>query len=86
MKESHQANRERCRMDGECFGRVLRPSKGVLRNIGKIREAVLLQPRWPEMVTFEEMNINLPDEHLGESMMRLLSYVMQSQEKKRLLK
>jgi hypothetical protein len=69
----------------ECFGKVLRPSKRVLKNIGKIREAVLLQSRWPEMVTFEEMNVNLPDEHTGESMMRHLYSFMQSQEKKRLL-
>ncbi len=69
----------------ECFEEYLQPSRRVLSYVGKIREAVWLHPRWPEMVTFEEMNIPSPDEHLGQSMMRHPYSFMQSQEKKRLL-
>jgi hypothetical protein len=38
----------------ELFGRWLRPSKSESEIVASIRESQFLEPRWPEMVTFEE--------------------------------
>lgn len=45
----------------ELFGRLLRPGKAVRQRVGAIREFILSIVRWPEMITFEEMNLAIPD-------------------------
>lgn len=45
----------------ELFGRLLRPGKAVRQQVGAIREFILSIVRWPEMITFEEMNLPVPD-------------------------
>lgn len=44
----------------ELFRPLLRPGPKELATIKKIRESVLFTPRWPEMVTYEEMNLPPP--------------------------
>ena len=45
----------------ELFARILRPGKSVQRRIAAVRNCILSRVRWPEMVTFEEMNLPVPD-------------------------
>jgi len=47
----------------EFFGKFLRPPKEVSDTIAEIRKTVFLESRWPEMVTFEEMNIKVPQDN-----------------------
>jgi hypothetical protein len=44
----------------EFFNSTLRPTAKVKSSIAKMREGILLKPRWPEMITFEEMNLKVP--------------------------
>jgi hypothetical protein len=44
----------------EFFSKYFRPDKHVSEIINNIRKEVIMSPRWPEMVTFEEMNIRPP--------------------------
>ncbi len=44
----------------EFFGQFLRPGKEEERAVAEIRKYLLLVCRWPEMVTFEEMNLPVP--------------------------
>lgn len=45
----------------EFFGRQLRPGREIKKTISEIRKSILMKPRWPEMVTFEEMNLEVPE-------------------------
>jgi hypothetical protein len=45
----------------ELLGRFLRPDKDAKRRVEAIRDSILSVVRWPEMITFEEMNIPVPD-------------------------
>lgn len=65
----------------ELFSRFLRPDIIVQPKIDDIRNLILSHVRWPEMVTFEEMNIPVPD--LGP-IINALSVVL-AQESKSLL-
>jgi len=65
----------------ELFARFLRPHKNVKRRIDAIRHSILSVVRWPEMITFEEMNIPVPDPGI---MINALSIVL-SRQAKRLL-
>jgi hypothetical protein len=44
----------------EFFGQVLRPGSKVMKSVAEIRKTLLFTPRWPEMVTYEEMNLRPP--------------------------
>jgi hypothetical protein len=46
----------------EFFGSVLRPSPKERSRVDEIRRYVLYKRRWPEMLTFEEMNVAAPAE------------------------
>jgi hypothetical protein len=45
----------------EFFGGMLRVGKATAENVSQLREYLLMQSRWPEMVTFEEMNVKVPE-------------------------
>ena len=65
----------------ELFARFLRPGKTIKPRIDDIRNSILSIIRWPEMVTFEEMNIPVPKPNI---LVNALSVVV-SQESKKLL-
>jgi len=67
----------------ESFGRTLRPNKKVVKIVSEIRKEIILEPRWPEMLTFEEMNLKPPDD---SPILRLLLSAVQARETKSLLK
>ncbi|MGH2373899.1 MAG: hypothetical protein ACRDIC_10600 [bacterium] len=62
----------------ELFRRLLRPGKDVLKRVDAIRDAILSVVRWPEMITFEEMNLPVPDAGI---LINALSVVMQRESK-----
>lgn len=66
----------------EFFRAVLRPGAKENLVIKKIREQVLSVPRWPEMVTFEEMNQKPPE---NERIARLIVTYVQAATRKRLI-
>jgi hypothetical protein len=66
----------------EFFGRHLRPPSKVSKIVAKIRHDLILEPRWPEMVTFEEMNLKPPGD---APIMRILFSAIQAQETKKLI-
>lgn len=66
----------------EFFSSILKPSVSEMRIVGKIREGVLFSPRWPEMVTFEEMNQKLPE---GGQTMNMIVSALQAASRKRLI-
>ncbi len=66
----------------ELLFRFLRPDKKTKLLVGEIRQSILKRPRWPEMITFEEMNVSPPK----ISVMQIALSLMQSETKKYLLK
>lgn len=44
----------------EFFPEWLKPTKSVTKTVRTLRGQLVMQNRWPEMVTFEEMNIQVP--------------------------
>lgn len=66
----------------EFFGRFLRPSLAVSRRVAGIRKELLLAPRWPEMVTFEEMNLEPPKTNI---ILETFLAVVESERRKRLI-
>lgn len=66
----------------EFFGRFLRPGAKVTGRVGEIRKELLLAPRWPEMVTFEEMNLKPPKTNL---ILETLLAIIESEKRKRLI-
>jgi hypothetical protein len=66
----------------EFFGSVLRPTAKERAIVDKIREAVLFEARWPEMVTFEEMNQKAP---AGGDTLRMVVSALQAASRKRLI-
>jgi hypothetical protein len=66
----------------EFFSAVLRPSAKERAIVDKIREDVLFTPRWPEMVTYEEMNQKPPSD--GQTV-RMLASAFQAVTRKRLI-
>jgi hypothetical protein len=89
-KNFHPYFEEYCRLYGafmfclyfEFFVSVLRPSPTDHAIIAEIRQHVLFTPRWPEMVTFEEMNQKPPE---GGQMLRMLVSAFQSAIRPRLI-
>ena len=89
-KSFHQYFLEYCSLYGafmfclyfEFFGAVLRPGARERAIIGKLREQVLFTPRWPEMVTFEEMNLEPPKE--GRTLQMIVS-ALQAVSRRRLI-
>jgi uncharacterized protein DUF5677 len=66
----------------EFFGRFLKPGSSITKTISEIRKAVFLESRWPEMVTFEEMNLPMPEDNfLG----RIILSVMQAESNNRFI-
>ena len=66
----------------EFFRSVLRPQAKEKLIVEKIREQVLSMPRWPEMVTYEEMNQRPPED--GRIARLIVTYV-QAASRKRLI-
>lgn len=66
----------------EFFAYVLRPSAAERAIVSEIRQYVLLTHRWPEMVTFEEMNQKPPK---GGQMFRILVSAFQAASRPRLI-
>jgi hypothetical protein len=66
----------------EFFGSLLRPSARQRAVIDEIRRHVLFTPRWPEMVTFEEMNQRPPK---GGEAVRMMVSAVQATSRKRLI-
>lgn len=66
----------------EFFGKFLKPGPKVTRIVNEIRKELLLEQRWPEMVTFEEMNLKPPEPNI---LMQTLFLVMESEKRKRLI-
>jgi Family of unknown function (DUF5677) len=66
----------------EFFGTVLRPTSKERAIVSKIREGVLYTARWPEMVTFEEMNQKPPP---GGETFRMIVSALQAVSRKRLI-
>lgn len=56
----------------EYFGRFLRPGAENQQIVAALREDIVMQSRWPEMVTFEEMNLELPKGNLLEIIGRVI--------------
>ncbi len=56
----------------EYFGRFLRPGTANQSLVAALRKDILMRSRWPEMVTFEEMNVELPDTNPFEIVGRLI--------------
>jgi hypothetical protein len=89
-KNFHPYFEEYCRLYGaflfclyfEFFGSVLRPTSTEREVISEIRHCVLFTPRWPEMVTFEEMNQKPPE---GGQMFRMLVSAFQAAARPRLI-
>ena len=65
----------------EFFRKVLGLNAEALEAVGEIRKSLLLESRWPEMVTFEEMNLEPPKTGILE----FVYSFMQSEQKKRLI-
>jgi hypothetical protein len=63
----------------EVLGRVIRPSQHTQDTVANLREFLLSQERWPELVTFEEMNLKPPD----RSILRLLTRAAEARARKR---
>lgn len=63
----------------EVFGRVIRPSRQTQDTVANLREFLLSQERWPELVTFEEMNVKPP----GRSILRMLTRAAEARVRKR---
>lgn len=66
----------------EFFGRFLRPKADVSKTVSEIRKSLLTEWRWPEMVTFEEMNIKPPD---GNLILQSVMTILQAEQRKRLI-
>jgi hypothetical protein len=54
----------------EMFSRIVRPPQDVRAALANLREHLLRQERWPEMVTFEEMNLTPPRLSIGRVLAR----------------
>jgi Family of unknown function (DUF5677) len=65
----------------ELFGKWLRLTKDDRASVMAIRESILGKQRWPEMVTFEEMNVPPPKFNFAE----LVITVHQASQNKKLL-
>lgn len=59
----------------EFFGDLLRPSPEASAAVAEIRSDLLYTPRWPEMVTFEEMNLRPPKRTLGQQFLSALQAI-----------
>lgn len=62
----------------EVLGRVIRSSQETQETVANLREFLLSQERWPELVTFEEMNVKPPD----RSILRLLTRAAEARARK----
>jgi hypothetical protein len=54
----------------ELFLTELAPDKRFIAIVDSMKEALLMEPRWPEMVTFEEMNKPYPT---GQEVLRIVA-------------
>lgn len=67
----------------EFFDDFLQPNAEVTETIKAIRKWVICQSRWPEMVTFEEMNLKVPQEN---GILRFTLSFIQAEESKGFIK
>jgi hypothetical protein len=67
----------------ELFGRFLRPDKSVSALVTELRLALLSEFRWPEMITFEELNFRPPQ---GDVLRYVYRYVDALQRRRQTLK
>lgn len=66
----------------ELFARILRTDPKTKKLVGEIRSAVIGIPRWPEIVTFEEVNLEPPEIKVLE----ILAAVMDADRRRRLVR
>lgn len=66
----------------ELLARFLRTDQEAKDTINSIRRSIIQIPRWPEMTTFEEMNVEPP----GFGFLHQMVSMMQAETQKRLLK
>lgn len=67
----------------ELFGRFLRPDKSVSALVTELRFGLLSEFRWPEMITFEELNLRPPQ---GDVLRHVYRYVDALQRRRQMLK
>ena len=61
----------------EFFGEFLEPNKEEENAIAGLRKYLLERPRWPEMVTFEEMNVPDPLAKYNIILRAMLAFMME---------
>jgi hypothetical protein len=66
----------------EFFHRTLHPDRRTSRTVAEIRKVLILSPRWPEMVTFEEMNLRPPK----SGILMFIYSAIQAEQNKKLIK
>jgi hypothetical protein len=66
----------------EFFPKILRPTRSVSRQVNSIRSKLITKSRWPEMVTFEEMNLPSP----GINFITAFATALQATKHKKLLR
>lgn len=66
----------------EFFAQVIKPGAKETAIVKSIREEILMRRRWPEMITFEEMNLKEPEE---KGFLRQIVTAIQAVTRKRLV-
>ena len=66
----------------ELLARILRTDEHTKALINQLRSELIGTPRWPEIVTFEELNLERPEFNA----LQILATVMDAEKKKRLLR
>jgi hypothetical protein len=64
----------------ELFPKFLRPDHAIKSAVTDLREFLGVQLRWPEMVTFEEMNQPVPESAFERSLMWRVAYAVMARE------
>src|SRR5262245_39912842 len=67
----------------ELFGRFIRPDKNVSALVTELRFGLLSEFRWPEMITFEELNLRPPQ---GDILRHVYRYIDALQRRRQMLK
>ena len=65
----------------ELFESFIKPDPVAINTIQKIRELLIRQFRWPELVTFEEMNLRVPEPPRIPTMILFASYMASQSDK-----
>jgi len=61
----------------EIFDQHIHPNSVVESAIAEIRELILIDNRWPEMITFEEMNMDVPQFYRKNLILSLKAHAIQ---------